>query len=234
MSEVLKAVGYPRLLLIIAREEDERRIQGVLGGMHLPICHQIRGQGTATSEWLDICGLSGTTRVLTLALMPRKMTQYVLAGLRRALSLDKRGKGVAVTVPVRGLQSSMIHLLGDLGDRVALGDATKGDEAAMGSNTEYSMVCVAVNSGYSEDVVEAARSAGARGGTVLKGIRRVDGKTAQFMGMAVQEEQDIAIVIIPRDKKQDVMGAISEKCGLKTPAHGIVFSMPIDETLGLQ
>lgn len=234
MSEMLKAVGYPRLLLIIAREEDERRIQGVLGGMHLPICHQLRGQGTATSEWLDICGLSGTTRVLTMAMMPQKMTQYVMDGLRRALSLNKRGKGVAVTVPIRALQSSMVHLLSDLGDRVALGRTTKGDEAAMGSGTGYSMVCVSVNSGYSEDVVEAARSAGARGGTVLKGIRRVDDKAAQFMGMAVQEEQDIAVIIIPQDKKQDVMRAISERCGLKTPAHGIVFSMPIDEALGLQ
>lgn len=234
MSEALKAVDYPRMLMIIARDEDERKLQAVLSSMHLPICHQIRGQGTATSEWLDICGLSGTTRIMTISLMPKRMTKYVMTGLRRALSLDKRGKGVAVTVPVRGLQSSMVRLLSDLGDRTELGARKEGEEAAVKNGSEYSMICVAVNSGYSEDVVDAARSAGARGGTVLKGVRRVEEKTSQFMGMAMQEEQDIAIIIIPREKKQDVMGAISAKCGLKTPAHGIVLSVPIDEALGLQ
>lgn len=234
MSEVLKTMGYPRLLMIVARDEDERKLHAVLNGLRLPICYQIRGQGTATSEWLDICGLSGTTRILTLALMPRQMTRRVMAGLRRVLSMNKRGKGVAVTIPVHGLQSSMIHLLGDLGDRRELGEKREGEEAAVKSNAEYAMVCVAVDNGYSEDVVEAARGAGARGGTVLKGVRRVGEKTSQFMGMAMQEEQDIAIIIIPREKRQDVMTAISTQCGLKTPAHGVVLSVPIDEALGLQ
>ena len=96
------------------------------------------------------------------------------------------------------------------------------------------MVLVAVNSGYSGDVVEAARSAGARGGTVLRGVRHGDEKAKQFMGMPMQDEQDIAMIIIPRDKRQEIMSAISAKCGLKTPAQGIVLALPVDETLGLE
>ena len=54
------------------------------------------------------------------------------------------------------------------------------------------------------------------------------------MGMPMQDEQDIAMIIIPRDKRQEIMSAISAKCGLKTPAQGIVLSLPVDETLGLE
>lgn len=30
------------------------------------------------------------------------------------------------------------------------------------------------------------------------------------------------------------MTAISEKCGLKTEAHGVVLSMPVDDIMGLE
>lgn len=35
-------------------------------------------------------------------------------------------------------------------------------------------------------------------------------------------------------EKSAVMAAISHACGLKTPAHGLVMSLPVDETLGLE
>lgn len=231
MSEEMKI--SPRMLVVIAREEDETRIRNVLGGMHLSVFHQLRGQGTATSEWLDICGLSGTTRVLTLAMMPRCMTGQVMTELRHAMGFDKRGHGVAATLKVDGMQGSMLQMMTGMQKRSAEHKA-KGESETMAEKTTYSMVLVAVNSGYSGDVVEAARSAGARGGTVLRGVRHGDEKAKQFMGMPMQDEQDIAMIIIPSDKRQEIMSAISAKCGLKAPAQGIVLSLPVDETLGLE
>ena len=233
MSEAVKDPLCPRILFVIARDEDDRRVTAALNNMHLNICHQVRGQGTAPSEWLEICGLSGTVRIITTAMMPKSMTPYVMDGLRRALNLDKRGKGIAFTVPLSGLQGGILRMLLSMKDRSLL-DESKEDDTSMASNVEYSMLCVSVNSGFSGDVVEAARNAGARGGTVIKGIRHVEGQTGQFMGVAMQEEQDIVLIITSKDKRQEMMSAISTRCGMKTPAQGIVVSMPVDETLGLQ
>ena len=96
-----------------------------------------------------------------------------------------------------------------------------------------SVIWVSVAGGYSEDVVEAARSAGARGGTVMKGGRRGQEQMTQFVGISVQEEQEFVMIVVPDEKKTELMSAINQACGLKTKAHGVVLSLPVDDAIGL-
>ena len=41
-------------------------------------------------------------------------------------------------------------------------------------------------------------------------------------------------MVVPKEKKAEIMAAISRVCGLKTPAHGIVISIPVDEVMGIE
>lgn len=50
MSEQPKLSVLQRVLLTITREEDEEKLLEIYDSMHLPICFQGRGQGTAPSE----------------------------------------------------------------------------------------------------------------------------------------------------------------------------------------
>lgn len=88
--------------------------------------------------------------------------------------------------------------------------------------------------GYSEEVIEAAHKAGAKGGTVMKGRRKNSAHVSQYMGISLQDEQEFTMVIVPREKKAEIMNAISQSCGLKTPAHGMVLSIPVEDALGLE
>ena len=92
----------------------------------------------------------------------------------------------------------------------------------------------AVVNGYSDDVIDAARQAGARGGTVIKSRRRNSEHAQQFFGISIQEEQDLVLMVVPKAQKSAIMTAISEKCGSKTPAQGILFSLPVEDTIGLE
>ena len=65
-----------RLLLMINRLEDRPAIDLAFAELHIPIFCQFRGQGTASTELLDICGLTGTARLITLAMLPQ-------AGMRK-------------------------------------------------------------------------------------------------------------------------------------------------------
>ena len=100
--------------------------------------------------------------------------------------------------------------------------------------SEYSIIWVSVKTGYSDEVVEAARTAGAKGGTVMKGLRRNSEQVIQHFGIPLQDEQEIVIIVVPRTRKKQVMSAICEACGLKTEAHGIILSLPVDEVLGIE
>lgn len=119
------------------------------------------------------------------------------------------------------------------GDGKATTDTGKGG-ADMASERMYSMIFVAAEQGYSEDIIAAARTAGARGGTVIRGRRSGSESAMTLLGVATQEEQEFTMIIVDRDKRAAVMQAISSACGLKTEAHGMVISLPVEAALGLE
>ena len=85
MSEQPKLSVLQRVLLTITREEDEEKLLEIYDSMHLPVCFQGRGQGTAPSELLDIFGLRGTGRLLTACILPKFMVPSALEALPEAL-----------------------------------------------------------------------------------------------------------------------------------------------------
>ena len=51
-------------------------------------------------------------------------------------------------------------------------ERTEQDMAELHKHSNHVAIMVAVASGYSDDVIDAARAAGAKGGTVIRGRRR--------------------------------------------------------------
>lgn len=100
-------------------------------------------------------------------------------------------------------------------------------------DTEYALLLVSVAGGFSDQVIDAACGAGARGGTVIKGRQRSDERTRQRFGISLQEEQDFVMIVVPKEKKNEIMTAISGACGLGSKAHGVVVALPVDDVLGL-
>lgn len=222
----------PRMLITVTKEEDQRRVEEVLESMEIPVFLQIRGKGTAPSEMMDIFGLSGTTRLLTVAFLPRLQVKPLFEILHNKLSFRHKGGGIAITVPVSALQSYILERLGDE-ERAQAEEVLKGDEEEMKEKAEYTVILVSVASGYSDDVVDAARKAGAKGGTVMKGRRRNSEKVSRHFGISMQEEQDFVMIVVPKEKKNEIMTAISGACGLGSKAHGVVVALPVDDVLGL-
>ncbi len=232
MTEQRNLQMIPRLVIAITREEDQKKLEEVLDSMNAPLCFQFRGKGTAPSEMMDIFGLRGTTRLLTGALMPKSLVQPLFETMNRQLSFRHRGGGIAITIPVSGCQSHVLQILNNAA-RDEIKEALKGDEEEMREKSEYSLVWVSVASGYSDDVVDAARNAGAKGGTVIKGRRRSSEQVSHHFGISMQEEQDFVMIVVPREKKNETMAAITSVCGLGTDAHGVVLALPVDDVMGL-
>jgi hypothetical protein len=90
---------------------------------------------------------------------------------------------------------------------------------------------IIVNAGYTNEVMEIARKAGATGGTVLKA--RGGGKKHEvFMGISVDSEKEIILCIVDEETAEKIMAAEKESTGISTPAHCICFTMPIDSIIG--
>ncbi len=227
----------PRLIVFITRPEDERKLEDIFDTMHIPICFQCRGQGTAPSELLDIFGLGGTTRIISIGVMPKVVMPELFKEIARKLYFHQRGGGIVITLPITGLQSPMLHLLNDEARAQAeqrIKERIKGDMEEIHEKSHYSVIWVSVAAGYCDEVVDTARAAGAKGGTILRGRRRNLEHVSQNFGIPLQDEQEFVLIVIPKDKKNEVMTAICNTCGLHTPAHGIIFSLPVDDAIGLE
>ena len=102
----------------------------------------------------------------------------------------------------------------------------------MGQNNACELIVCIVNRGFCDLVMETARGAGARGGTVLHA--RGGGQVGQeFFGITIQPEKELLMILVKAEIKGGVMQAILKHAGPATPAHGICFSVPVDDTIGI-
>ena len=59
-------------------------------------------------------------------------------------------------------------------------------------------------------------------------------KIIKFLGISIEPEKDIVLILANNDKKNEIMNEIVSSCGLKTPGAGICFSLPVDHVVGLK
>ncbi len=222
-----------RFLLLITAADEEQKLNRMLQEIQVPIYYQCYGQGTAASEILDICGLRGTKRLITVSILPKPFIYKVFYKIDQSFSIKRKGKGVAATIPVNGMQNGIRQLLDEKTSQI-LNKDEEGEKTRMKNESKYSVLLVAVNYGYSDEVVHVARNAGAKGGTVLKGRRRGLEEVMNYLRVSMQEEQELILIIIPEDNKSAVMSAVSEHCGLNSPAQGIILSLPVEDVIGLR
>lgn len=101
------------------------------------------------------------------------------------------------------------------------------------ADIKYEMILCIVNAGYSGVVMDAAKEAGAGGGTLLHARGTANKEAEAFFHITIQPEKDVVMLLVPAKIKDDVLHAIYQKAGLNTQGQGIAFSMPVSKTAGL-
>ena len=89
--------------------------------------------------------------------------------------------------------------------------------------TEQELLVVIANQGYNEQIMDAAREAGARGGTVIHARGTGQQKAEQFLGISLASEKDVILIVTPTEKKAEMMQNIMHKAG-PGPRRGPWFS----------
>ena len=100
-------------------------------------------------------------------------------------------------------------------------------------NKPFVAIISIVNRGYTDLVMEAAKQAGARGGTVLT-VRGSGNKEAEaFFGITVTPEKEIVLILVPKAISDAVLSAINDGAGMNTKGMGIAFSLPVSDLVGI-
>ncbi len=101
------------------------------------------------------------------------------------------------------------------------------------SKKGYEVVIAVVNSGFAEKVVEAARSVGAKGGTIIHGRGTTSLELLEEMGMTISPEKEVVLIVVEESIRNVVLQAINVEAGLATNGNGIAMALPCSEVVGL-
>ena len=103
----------------------------------------------------------------------------------------------------------------------------------MKESVRHELVFSIMDAGLYSLVMEAAKEAGCKGGTVIKARSLYTEEIKRVFGMTLQQEKEILLILVPSDLKLPVMEAIRKRLLTETSERGIVFSLPAHDTMGL-
>ena len=171
------------------------------------------GRGTASNGVLQLLGLGDTSKDIVYIILEEGKCENVKAAIVQA-SESKKHFGVLFTLNV----GSFVKAGSNKSDVIS---ESKGEET-MADNT-YQMINVIVNKGYAEDAMAAARKAGAGGGTIISARGTAKEGDAAFFGMTIVPEKDMLMILVPSDKKDAIVNAITELPCFDQAGSGIIF-----------
>ncbi|HJC56314.1 MAG TPA: P-II family nitrogen regulator [Candidatus Eisenbergiella intestinipullorum] len=195
---------------------------------HLPVMLLMLGTGTASSEMLDYFGMESREKIVIFTVVTGDSWKRVKERMEQKLSIDVPGTGISFIVPLSSVGGgrSFRYLLA--------GQEYEKEEESELKNTEYELLVVISNYGYNNLVMEAAREAGAGGGTVVHARGTGMERAEKFLGVTLAEEKEITFIVARAEKKNGIMSSIMEKAGMESKAKSILFSLPVTETAGLR
>ena len=215
-------------LITIIQRSDTKEYEEFYLRHGVDVIYSTPCNGTAHERTLSILGIERTEKTMLFSVV----TQDTLKKLKRQLTveikIDLPNRGVAMAVPMSGIGGMRTLEYFTAGQELG---AEETEEKKMQSDHE--LIVAIYQKGYTELVMDAAREAGARGGTTIR-AKGTGAGAEKFFGITLAEEKEIVFIVSDLLKKKEIMKAIMQKAGVDTKAHAVVFSLPVSETAGFR
>ena len=177
---------------------------------------------------LDYLGMEATEKAVYFAVVTFDTWKNLKRGLYTRMRIDVPGRGIAFLVPLSSIGGKKILQYLTVGQKIEI------EEESVLKNTEYELLVTIANSGYTETIMDAARSAHAPGGTFIHAKGSGVEHAKKFLGICLAEEKEMVFIVVKTAQKNDIMRAIMEQAGVDTPAGALVFSVPVTDTAGIR
>lgn len=186
------------------------------------------GLGTASNDILDYLGLDNPEKAVAFSVLEENSWLDIKKQLQKKLQIDAPGGGIAFITPLSSIggKKALQFLLENQ-------DYQKQEESTL-KNTTHDLIIVIAEQGYTNLIMDAARAAGAHGGTVIHAKGTGMEAAEKFMGVSLAAEKEIIFIVSKTEGKNAIMQAIMKDAGLDSKAKAIAFSVPVTDTAGLR
>ena len=234
MAQKKQQTRRVKLLVAIINHEDEIRYTDAVGEVCTSLNFSGIAHGTASSNYLSFLGLGEIPKRIVFSLIPDFAEHNVLSAIGHALKLYLVGRGIAFTVPLSGISDVIADVVLSSTEKSDTADGKGGKRVSKKEKSDmHELVIAIVNQKYTDEAIEAAKSAGATGATVINTMSVNNAPAEQKLGTSLNTETDTLLFLTSSEYKIKIMEAVRDSSGLKTDGKAIIFSLPVDDLVGI-
>ncbi|HOA40128.1 MAG TPA: P-II family nitrogen regulator [Halanaerobiales bacterium] len=180
------------------------------------------GTGTVDNRLLEILSLDHVRKEIAIMVTESSVAYEALDKLNEKFHFDKPNHGIAFIIPV----SEVYGTRDSVSETIIKKD--RGDE-----NTMYKAIFTIVDRGKGENVMDAAKSAGAKGGTIINARGSGIHETEILFSMPIEPEKEVVMILAKNEIVDNISSAIREELKIDEPGMGIMFVLDVNKTYGL-
>ncbi len=219
--------GIKMLITIVERRQGKGLVE-LFSNNGVEWHYRSTGMGTASSELLDVLGFGTAERDIIFSLAEENQIRKLMYNLNNDLREYARAKGIIFSVSLTGMSSLVAAKLFESAE--SLGEE---GEVIVHDKSNNSLILVIVNQGHTDEVMETAKKAGARGGTILRARFNGSEASKQFYGITLQAEKEIIMILAGNANRNHIMETINKEHGVNTEAGAMICSMAVEQVVRL-
>ena len=204
-------------LISVVNPAAMEQVCEIAAALDLPQTVTMLGHGTAAQSMLDLLGIESTEkRVIMTVANPEKTRQFI-KNMRQQLYIGIPGHGIVIAVPIKSV-----------GGGKTLAYLNNGEQQTARYtpelNSKYELIIIVANEGRTDQVMNAARAAGATGGTVLHGKGSGSQNPKKFYNVSIASEKEVILMVAQSDRKAAIMQSVLHQAGPDSEAGAVLFS----------
>ncbi len=178
-------------------------------------------KGTVNNKVWDFLGLSEIQKEVVYMVTEKNIVYQVMEKLNEEYKFYKPNHGIAFSTSI----GTAIGAKDEMYDR----SEVEGKE----ETTMYQVITTIVDKGYAEDVIDAARKAGSKGGTILNARGAGIHDTSKVFHMDIEPEKEIVIILSEVEMTEGIVASIREELKIDEPGKGIIYVQDVNQTYGI-
>ena len=203
-------------LISVVNPGAMERVCEIAAALDLPQTVAMLGHGTAAKSMLDLLGIESTEKRIIMTVANSEKAQQFIKDMRQQLYIGIPGHGIVIAIPIKSV-----------GGGKTLAYLNNGEQQPARYtpelNGKYELIVIVANEGRTDQVMNAARAAGATGGTVLHGKGTGSQNPKKFYNVSIASEKEVILMVAQNDRKAAIMQSVLHHAGPDSEAGAILF-----------
>ena len=181
----------------------------------------VLAKGTVSNTLMNFFSLYDQRKEIVIIGTTKEKARRVLSELNQKFKFEKPNHGIAFTVSAFEIYGSRVE------------KKPSADQDRKESESMYQLIMTIVNRGHAEEVIEAAKAAGSKGGTIINARGSGINETTKLFNMEIEPEKEMVMILSKEDTTDIIVESIRERLEIDKPGNGIIFIQNVNQTYGI-